>query len=333
MFNTYYGEGVIEKLNRALKTKKVLLVTQENLYSKYKRHLSDDYSAVFIENVEEKYLKEIDKNCKMFDTVVGFGGGMSIDAAKYFAWKHNIDCYFVPTAISVDACYSYPIALRKNNVVYYEGEVIAKEIYVDYNIIRSAPKHLNLSGVGDVLSCYTALYDWRMMSEANKGPAVVDGLYSYAENMLEDLFVNAKEIGNMTDNAIKMIMNGYAWVGAEGYKNRFCHFEEGSEHYLAYTIESICGKHLLHGQLVCMCVYIMSKLQEEGRQKKVKQFVDAIGLSIKPDDVGLNYEEVETALRLVNSFAVEKNLSYSILNEKKVDNNFIVDIIRELKSF
>ncbi len=100
------------------------------------------------------------------------------------------------------------------------------------------------------------------------------------------------------------------------------------------TIERFAKpKDLLHGQLVCMCVYIMSKLQEEGRQKKVKQFVDAIGLSIKPDDVGLNYEEVETALRLVNSFAVEKNLSYSILNEKKVDNNFIVDIIRELKSF
>lgn len=304
-----------------------------NTSDRLKSLIPDDYSALFIDNVEGKYLEELNGNCTMFDTVVGFGGGMSIDAAKYFAWKNRIDCYLVPTAISVDACYSYPIALRKNNVVYYEGEVIAKGIYVDYNIIRSAPKYLNLSGVGDVLSCYTALFDWRLMSAAGKGPAVVDSLYNYAEGILKELFDNTQEIAEMTDNGIKMIMNGYAWVGVEGYKNRYCYFEEGSEHYLTYTVESICGKHLLHGQLVCMCVYIMSKLQMEGRQTAVKQFVDAIGLSIKPEDVGLNYEEIETALRRVNSFAVEKNLSYSVLNEKAIDEDFISNIIEELKSF
>jgi glycerol-1-phosphate dehydrogenase [NAD(P)+] len=282
---------------------------------------------------KKSYLKELNSNIVPVDEVVGFGGGMSIDAAKYFAWQRELPCSLVPTAISVDACYSYPIALRRNSVVCYEGEVIPKAICVDYDIIRSAPKYLNLSGIGDVLSCYTALFDWRLMSAAGKGPAVVDSLYNYAEGILKELFENTQEFAEMTDKGIQIIMNGYAWVGVEGYNNRFCHFEEGSEHYLAYTIESICGKHLLHGQLVCMCVYIMSKLQQEGRQTAVKRFVDAIGLSIKPEDVGLSYEEIETALRRVNSFAVEKNLSYSVVNEKQVDDDFISNTVGELKSF
>ena len=82
-----------------------------------------------------------------------------------------------------------------------------------------------------------------------------------------------------------------------------------------------------------MCVYIMSKLQQEDRQATVKQFADAIGLSIKPEDVGLNYEEVETALRRVNSFAAEMKLSYSVLNEKQVTEEFIYDVVKELKEF
>ena len=333
MFETDFGNGIAKEMFQKMRGKKTLFVTQENLLNKYAEIIPDDFIIQCIDNVEESYLQQLNSNIPPFDEVVGFGGGMSIDAAKYFAWKRDLLCSLVPTAISVDACYSYPIALRRDSVVCYEGEVIPKAICVDYDIIRSAPKHLNLSGVGDVLSCYTALFDWRLMSEAGKGPAVVDSLYYYAEGILKELFDNTKEIAEMTDNGIQMIMNGYAWVGVEGYKNRFCHFEEGSEHYLAYTIESICGKHLLHGQLVCMCVYIMSKLQQEGRQTAIKSFVDAIGLSIKPEEVGLRYEEIETALRRINSFAAEKNLSYSVVNEKVVDEDFISNTIEELKSF
>lgn len=330
MFETHYGEGVINSLFIKLTEKKVLFVTQENLYEKYKAILPKNYSFIFIDNVEEKYLDALNKGLDVFNTVVGFGGGMSIDAAKYFAWKHSIDCYLVPTAISVDACYSYPIALRRNNLVCYEGEVLAKGIYVDYNIIRSAPPELNYSGVGDVLSCYTALFDWTLMSVAGKGVPVDDYLYTAAFEILEKLFAGADEISLISDKGIRLIMDAYRWVGIEGYKNRFCHFEEGSEHFLAYTIESICGKHLLHGQLVCMCVYIMSKLQKEGRQYTVKKFIDDIGLSIIPADVGLSNDEVRQALEIVNDYVVKNSLSYSILNVKKITKEFIDEVMREI---
>lgn len=331
MFETDFGSGIAKELFDALKGKKILFVTQENLLQKYRAFIPAQFAVQCVDNMEEAYLAGLNASAPPVDEVVGFGGGMSVDAAKYFAWQRGLPCSLVPTAISVDACYSYPIALRRDAVVCYEGVVIPKAICVDCDIIRSAPKQLNLSGVGDVLSCYTALFDWRLMSAAGKGPAVVDRLYSGAEQILGELFANTADIAEMSDKGIQMIMNGYAWVGVEGYNNRFCHFEEGSEHYLAYTIESVCGKHLLHGQLVSMCVYIMSKFQQEGRQNAVKRFTDAIGLPIKPGDVGLTGDEVVTALKRANAFAVEKSLAYSVLNEKQITQAFIDDVMSELK--
>lgn len=331
MFETDFGSGIAKELFLTLKDKKILFVTQENLLQKYREIIPAEFAVLCVDNMEEAYLAGLNARIGAVDEVVGFGGGMSVDAAKYFAWQRALPCALVPTAISVDACYSYPIALRRNAVVCYEGEVIPKTICVDYDIIRSAPIRLNLSGVGDVLSCYTALFDWRLMSAAGKGPAVVDRLYNTAENILGELFGNTADIAGMTDKGIRMIMDAYAWVGIEGYNNRYCHFEEGSEHYLAYTVESVCGKHLLHGQLVSMCVYIMSKFQQEGRQNAVRRFVDAIGLSIQPADVGLSADEVSAALKRANAFAAENALAYSVLNEKQITQSFIDEVIGELQ--
>lgn len=331
MFDTCYGEGNVNSLFSRITDKKVLFVTQENIYRKYQDLIPKEYSLEFIDSMEEKCLEERNASVERCDTVVGFGGGMSIDAAKYFAWKRQVDCYLVPTAVSVDACYSYPIALRRNSIVCYEGEVIAKGIYVDYTVIKSAPKILNLSGVGDVLSCYTALYDWDLMTKAGKGTPVVDSLYKTASELVEKLFVSTAEIAHLTDVGIKRIMEAYRWVGIEGYRHRFCHFEEGSEHYLAYCLESICGKHLLHGQLVCMCAYITAKLQREGRQKRIKSFTDEIGLSIRPSDVGVETSELRSALSEANGFVVDNKLAWSVLNERKITPIFTEEVLRELK--
>ena len=38
-------------------------------------------------------------------------------------------------------------------------------IVIDFDILTSAPVILNASGAGDVLSCFTALEDWRLAAE------------------------------------------------------------------------------------------------------------------------------------------------------------------------
>lgn len=330
MFETFYGSGIIQDLFLLLEGKRVLFVTQQNLLDLYQKTIPSTYRFILIDDVEEETLLSLNATAPEADAVIGFGGGMSIDAAKYFAWQRALPCYLAPTAVSVDACYSFPIAVRRNRVVHYVGEVLADGIYVDYNIIKTAPHTLNLSGVGDVLSCYTALFDWCLTAEHVEGETVDSSLYDTAETLLREMFDAAKDIALVTDKGIRLIMDVYRWVGIEGYQKKHCRFEEGSEHFLAYTIESVCGKHLLHGQLVCMCVWIMSKFQQEGRQNKVKQFLSDIGLSVKPSDVGLSDEELIAALNKANAFALDNRLAFSVLNIKTISDDFIQEVMAEI---
>lgn len=333
IFKVEYGNNLLQTIREKFLDAKVLFVTQKNLFDKYKSIISKDYDVIFIESMDKDYLDETFASLKDFDKVIGFGGGVSVDAAKYFAIAKEKPCILVPTAISVDACFSYPVAVRVNNKVKYVGKCIPETIFIDFDLIQSAPLTLNLSGVGDVLSCYTGLFDWALMYSEGKVQSINSKIKETAESYLNRLFSSHKDIREINDKAIMLIMDAYKWVGETSLLNGHCYYEEGSEHYFAYAFESVSKKQLLHGQLVCLGVYIMSKLQQEGRQHKVKSFLDNIGLSISYTSLGITKEEVIATLKILNSYAEEEKLSFSILNVKKITNEFIESVIAELDSF
>jgi ribosome silencing factor RsfS/YbeB/iojap len=98
-------------------------------------------------------------------TVVGLGGGTALDTAKYVAWRTGRPLVQVPTITSVDAGFTDAIGIRDLGKVRYVGTVVPELVVLDLPLIRSAPPRLNRAGVGDVLSCHTGLFDWRLATE------------------------------------------------------------------------------------------------------------------------------------------------------------------------
>lgn len=331
VFDIQYGRNLIQELEREIAGKKALIVTQQILWEKFASKFSGSYITYFVETMEESALLGCMQKLPQFDVTIGLGGGMAVDCAKYFAWKAEKETYLIPTIISVDACFSYPIAVRINNNVTYIGEKIPNRIYVDYDIVKSAPIALNRFGLGDVLSCYTALYDWKTMCDVDKAIMNQD-YYNKAQSILDELFENPEEIYNATEKGIQMIMSGYKWVGETSYSCGYCFFEEGSEHYFAYALESITGLHLAHGQLVCLGIYVMSKFQEEGRQHKIGRLLKQAGIDIKPESIGITYENIEKTLSILNEYVITQRLAYSKINERLVDRRFIREVIAEIRA-
>ena len=115
------------------------------------------------------------------DVLDGIGGGTAIDTAKFLAWKTGCPLLQMPTITSVDAGFTDPIGVRIGGRVRYIGSIVPIRVVIDVDVIRSAPLRLNRSGIGDILSCHTGLWDWKAASDAGHGHCWRDDLASLGE--------------------------------------------------------------------------------------------------------------------------------------------------------
>jgi glycerol dehydrogenase-like iron-containing ADH family enzyme len=101
----------------------------------------------------------------VIETVYGIGGGVAIDTAKYIANTKNLSLTVIPTILSNDAFLVSETAVRKKGVVTYLKTKKADIVYIDLEVISNASKRMNVCGCSDILSIYTASFDWRYSNQ------------------------------------------------------------------------------------------------------------------------------------------------------------------------
>lgn len=329
-YNVVYGKNCASDLVAQVANQRVLLVTDQLLWEKYgDRFAALEPQLVMTQTMESRVLEQEHAGLNEFDLAIGLGGGMALDIAKYHAWKARTPVYQVPTAISVDAMFSYPIALRIDGKVQYVGQMIPKTIYCDFSILQSAPPVMNRSGVCDLLSCHTALFDWKL-AVAGGHSQMDDNLYQQTAAILQDVKNNLQEIVDVTEKGIRLLMEGYRFVAMENYRVGHCQFEEGSEHFFYYCLESQTRKHFLHGKVINLGILLMSLLQDND-VAAIQSILLRAGVPIDPSSMDIDYEAIRQALRSCNQYVREKGYSYSILNEREITEEFIdfaLDVVR-----
>jgi glycerol-1-phosphate dehydrogenase [NAD(P)+] len=247
------------------------------------------------------------------DRVVGIGGGMTLDAAKYVAWRRGIPLVLAPSIVSVDAAVTNTIAVRDGGRVEYRGFVVAEVIVADLALIGRAPARLNRAGVGDLLSIHTALWDWRAGAAAGK-VAFDAALADRSAAVLAQLYDLAVEISAVSDRALEAVLRGYVEVNALCLTAGHSGPEEGSEHYFGYRLEAVTGRSFVHGELIGLGSVLMAALQanEPGR---VATFLDRAGVGWRPAEQGLGRAVLREALTGLPAFVREAGLPYSIIDE------------------
>lgn len=283
-------------------------------------------SIYYLSSLELVELEKFASKSMRYEAVVGLGGGRAADIAKFISWKNSIPLYQVPTIMSVDAFFTHEIAVRENGVVRYIGDAVAEEVVVDSDIIARAPKLLNRSGLGDILSCHTGLFDWHMADRAGHLPAWNDELASNARDILYQVLEHTGDIRAVSPKGMEVTMNALSWIGEQCYVQGHPRFEEGSEHHFVYNLEYLTGKPYVHGQAVCLGCVIMSLFQEN-EPEKVQRAVRDASIDIRPEALGIESDAVVEALRTLNEFVHRENLPYTILHEKKVEEDFITTVM------
>ena len=326
LFQTVYGRGLIPELKTYVH-RPYLVVTMEDLWPQFAGDFDDGLvGPMFVTTLEQSELDEIVAGQPACESVIGLGGGQALDVAKYVAWKRRLPLFQVPTAMSVNAAWGQRAAVRIDGVVRYVGFAVPEAVYIDYEVIRSAPIDLNRSGVGDVLCYWTGHWDWKMAADVGR----VETRWPYDKRLVAEARValdrvidHADEIHDVTDSGIRALAESLRWGGSAfhnaGWNPRHI---EGAEHFVCYNLEYITGKHFLHGQPVTLGVLLMSDLQGN-RPEEIKAIADRIGVKYRPEDMGVTWDDLAEALRTLKPFVERAGLWYTVASERPITEDWI----------
>ncbi len=325
-FPAVLGRGLLGEL-RHFVHRPFLVVTMADLWPLFGNAFDGaDCHVHFAASMERDALEAMLAALPAVEAVVGLGGGMAIDTAKYVAWRRRLPLFQVPTALSVDAMFGHRAGVRVDGVVQYVGWAVPEAVYVDLDILRAAPRQLNWSGIGDILCNHTGVLDWRYahrIGQCEPRWPYDDTLSQRSLEKVEAVLAHVADIRDLTDRGIAVLIDGLRWGGgsfhAAGWMPRHI---EGVEHFFFYTLEYLTGRKFIHGQPVGLGIYIGSLLHESRAEEMLHAMRD-IGLDIRPQAMGITWDDVGAALAQMRGFARRNGLWHSIAHDIEIAPGFL----------
>jgi glycerol dehydrogenase-like iron-containing ADH family enzyme len=192
---------------------------------------------------------------------------------------------------------------------------VPEAVYVDFDVIASAPPNLNRSGVGDVLCYHTARHDWALANRLGKTEPKWPydaALVADAATVMASVVDALDEIRTGSEDGVRALVLAHRWGGTTfhdaGWNPRHI---EGVDHFLFYNLERITGRHFIHGQPVGLGIVAGSLLQQSGAEEMAAAIARA-GVDIRPEAMGVTWDDVGEALRTLRTYVREVGLWFTV---------------------
>ncbi len=285
----HVGENALEKLSE-YSSKNTLVVSGPKT-----RKIAGNEAAEILETdivtIDEPSMKEVEKvkQClKGKELAIAVGGGKVIDVTKAASYDNNINFISVPTTCSNDGVASQMASLtngstRESIVTHPPFSVI-----VDFEIILNCPYNLIRGGIGDTISNFVAVKDWKL------GNTVKNEYYgdysSRLSLMVAELIkkrvhsIREKKIGGLGTLMEALISSGAA-MGIAGSSRP----ASGSAHKFSHALDSLANKSALHGEQCGVGAIAMSYLQGED-WREIKNTLKEGGCPTTAKELGIDEE-------------------------------------------
>ena len=328
-FTTIYGRNLLAEIP-AIAHRPYLVVTMPDLWEKFGHFFTGHHAGPYlVHTIDGDGLAAELASIPACQSVIGLGGGQAIDVAKFIAWSRRLPLFQIPTSMSVNAAFGHRAGLRYGGHVRYVGFAVPEAVYVDFDVIAAAPPLLNRSGVCEVLCYHTAHADWRLARDRGRTPAkwpYDQRLVDAARGVMETVLAGLDDIHAVNEAGIRTLMNANRWGGATFHNAGWnpCHIE-GTDHFVFYALEYFTGRKFLHGQPVCLGIVVGSMLHDDGADAMLAA-IHRAGVDIRPEAMGIGWDDVAQALGRAKEFVREAGLWYSILDEAEITPAFVADL-------
>lgn len=335
-------EGACERLNVILadcipgiEQKKVIIATEpalvkimQDYLEEMKRDLPCSETYMIEENSFDEAM-ELAKYICMNDceVIIGVGGGRVLDVAKYAGFVGKIPYVCVPTTLSNDSLAS-PVS-----VLGTAGDArktlkckIPTGIVVDVNVIMGAPVEQLQSGIGDTISKYTALYDWKL-DAAHRQDRVDDFSYLLSDMALTSLCYN-EEKSFKSKEFIKILTQSLVLGGLAMEIAGNSRPSSGSEHLFCHSLEENYKEiQITHGMAVALGSLVSCRLQ--GRDAEcLYSVMKAYHMDMDPMNWGITKEIFTDAWMRAADTRKDR---YTVLNEVELTQELLGGIYEELR--
>jgi glycerol-1-phosphate dehydrogenase [NAD(P)+] len=330
-------KGIISDLYKYLNqfvtlNSRILFITDNLIYQKYGNVVIKQLSS-FFENIESIIIQEntISKSFELtskilsneIELIVGMGGGKVIDVCKHAAFMSKIKFLSIPTALAHDGVASPIAVLETENGIKSLGCKVPSGIIIDLEIIRDSPILLKKAGIGDTLSNFTAILDWK--NAENKGFAKINDFALLLSDTSFHALLNYKnkdlnDFGFLKQLAESVVLSGLA-MNIEG-SSRPC---SGSEHLISHAMDSM-NRNNLHGMQVAVSSIVTAYIFKQDISI-LRKFLRTFDLPETFEDLGFDINDFIVIMQ--NAISTRPN-RYTILNETDLSENNLKKMYKNL---
>lgn len=243
--------------------------------------------------------------------VLGIGGGKALDFAKYTAYLLRLPYISVPTSMSNDGFCSPTSSLTVNEVRKTVKSSIPYGVVVDLDVIASCPKAFTYSGIGDMLSKISALWDWKQASL--KGYEKYNDFASMLSYNSLDLLYLRHSSDIDSPQFQRSLVNSLLYSGIAMEIAGTSRPASGSEHLISHALDQISEHPQLHGVQVGVASYLCALLQNNVATSGLRDVLQEVGFFDFVAEKPLSKKEFIEALKLAPSI---KNNYYTVLSDE-----------------
>lgn len=243
------------------------------------------------------------------DIVIGVGGGVVLDVAKYASSERAVGFISVPTTVSNDGIASPISVIRFDGRTKSISTHMPVAVVADLDLVQSAPPQTIRSGIGDLASNLSACADWRLAYRRGK-----ETLDEFTETISRNSAMRLMEAprGALTDTAfLKVLIEGLIMSGIAMGICGTSRPSSGAEHMVSHAMDHFLDKNNSHGAQAGVATLFTLRLHQQDIGPVRALFRD-FSMPMTPADLSVTKEEF---LFAVSKAPLTRPGRYSILNE------------------